>query len=210
MIIRFSLILLLTVTSAKAQKIPIFKAAQANDSDFMSAIDEGPLEVMPGCSWYCGGFVSSYTASSVLIPFKNIDYSATKAHDFDINTAWIEGNTDYGIGEFLEYSFDMTTLEGRHELGITKIILANGYKKAKKAWQENSRVKKLKVYIDNIPYGQLELLDSFEFQTIEIGKILLPQRKVMKLKFEIMEVYPGTKYRDTAISELLFEGVGVH
>jgi hypothetical protein len=191
------------------QTVPTFKAAQAKDEDFMGEIDEGPIEVMPGCSWYCGGFVSGFNSSSTLPTYKDIIYSANKAHDFDITTAWIEGKTDYGVGEFLEYSFDMTTA-GEHQLGITKIILANGYKKTKKTWEENSRVKKLKMYVDNKPFGQLELLDSFEFQTIDLGKIMLPQQKVMKFKFEIVEIYPGTKYKDTAISELLFEGVGVH
>jgi hypothetical protein len=30
------------------------------------------------------------------------------------------------------------------------------------------------------------------------------------LKFEILDVYPGEKYEDTAISELYFDGVDVH
>lgn len=176
----------------------------------MGQIDDGPTEVMPGCSWYCGGFVSGYSSSSTLASNKDIVYSPDKAHDFDITTAWVEGKPDYGVGEFIEYSFDMTTVKEKHQLGITKIILANGYKKTKKTWEENSRVRKIKMYVDNKPFGQLELLDSFEFQTIDIGKIMLPHQKVMTFKFEIVEVYPGTKYKDTAISELLFEGVGVH
>lgn len=192
------------------QTIPTFKAIQKKDSDFMGQIDDGPTEVMPGCSWYCGGFVSGYSSSSTLASNKDIVYSPDKAHDFDITTAWVEGKPDYGVGEFIEYSFDMTTVKEKHQLGITKIILANGYKKTKKTWEENSRVRKIKMYVDNKPFGQLELLDSFEFQTIDIGKIMLPHQKVMTFKFEIVEVYPGTKYKDTAISELLFEGVGVH
>lgn len=192
------------------QTIPTFKAIQAKDSDFMGQIDDGPTEVMPGCSWYCGGFVSDFTSSSSLAAYSDITYSADKAHDFDITTAWVEGKSDYGVGEFVEYGFDMTTVKEKHQLGITKIILANGYKKTKKTWEENSRVKKVKMYVDNKPFGLLELLDSFEFQTIEIEKIYLPVKKVMKIKFVILEVYPGTKYKDTAISELLFDGVGVH
>ena len=191
------------------QTIPTFKAVQASDSDFMGEIDDGPTEVLPGCSWYCGGCVSGFGASSSLPVFKDIVYSAAKAHDFDVTTAWVEGNADYGIGEFIEYFFDMTA-SGKHELGVTQIILANGYKKTKKTWEENSRVKKMKMYVDDKPFAVIELLDAFEFQTVDIGKVMLPQQKVMKMKFEIIEVYPGTKYKDTAISELLFDGVGVH
>ena len=135
------------------QVIPTFKAAQAKDSDFMGQIDDGPTEVMPGCSWYCGGFVSAYSSSSTLATYKDFVYSADKAHDFDVTTAWVEGKTDYGVGEFIEYSFDMTTVKEKHQLGITKVILANGYKKAKKTWEENSRVKTIKMYVDNKPFG---------------------------------------------------------
>jgi hypothetical protein len=204
------LLIIILTSLTTLQSIPVFKAIQAKDSEFMGEIDDGPTEVMPGCSWYCGGSVSSYNSSSTLATNKDIVYSAEKAHDFDITTAWVEGKADYGVGEFIEYLFDMTTVKGKHQLGITKIILANGYKKTRKTWEENSRVKKIRMYVDNKPFGQLELIDSFEFQTIDLGKIMLPHQKVMKIKFEIIEVYPGTKYKDTAITELLFDGVGVH
>jgi hypothetical protein len=66
------------------------------------------------------------------------------------------------------------------------------------------------MYVEDKPFGFVALLDSYEFQTVNLTKIMLPQQKVMKIKFEIIEIYPGTKYKDTAISELLFEGVSVH
>lgn len=187
-----------------------FRARQAHYNDFMGEIDGGSLEVLPGCSWYCGGFVSDFKASSVLKASKGISYAAKNAHDFDISTAWVEGQVDYGVGETLEYILDMNSFQGPHELGITRIILANGYKKSRKQWEENSRVRRMKMYVDDQPYGILELLDSFEFQTIDIGKIMLPQEKIMTIRFEIVAVYSGTKFKDTAISELLFDGVGVH
>jgi hypothetical protein len=30
------------------------------------------------------------------------------------------------------------------------------------------------------------------------------------LKFEILEVYPGTRHKDTVISEIYFDGIDVH
>jgi len=186
--------------------LPTFKAEPAQDIDFM----ETPDNVLPGCSWYCGGFVSAFRASSELPDYKSITYMAQNAHDFNVNTAWVEGKSGHGIGEYLEYSFDMASVEKDHRLGITTLIIANGYKKSRSAWSANSRVKKLKVYLDQKPYGIVELLDRFEFQTVNIGELPLPQTGTMTLRFEILEVFPGTKYEDTAISELLFDGVGVH
>lgn len=141
----------------------------------------------------------------------------TKTHfidigrDFNKNTAWVEGNTDFGIGEFIEYCFDFSEMEEyKGDLGINRIILANGYKKNKLTWKNNSRVKQLKVYLNDRPYAILNLLDSFEIQTIEMGEIKFPANKETILKFEITQVYEGKKYKDTAISLLMFEGMGVH
>jgi len=87
------------------------------------------------------------------------------AHDLSFKTAWIEGVKGYGIGEYIIYHFRQTAPR------ITKIIIANGYVKSHKTWLENSRVKKLKLYIDNKPFAILNLEDSryeqiFEFEPI--------------------------------------------
>ncbi len=37
-----------------------------------------------------------------------------------------------------------------------------------------------------------------------------PAHKITTIRFELIYVYPGTKFQDTAIKELLFDGVGVH
>lgn len=203
-------IFLLSILAAVPQQIPVFKAVQAKDSDFIGEIDDGPSEVLPGCSWYCGGNVTEFKASSSLAPVNSISYTANKAHDFDITTAWVEGKPGHGIGEYIEYTIDMTPDNASKNLGITQIILANGYKKTKATWQENARVKKLNMVVNGKPYGMLDLLDSFEFQVINISKIMLPPRKITTIRFEIVDVYPGSKFQDTAISELLFDGVGVH
>jgi len=201
-----------------SQELKIIQAVQEKDSDFFGYDDYdtsgkpiGELLFLKGCSWYCGGSVKSIKASSELKENKGINYSPKNAHDFDKNTAWVEGKSDYGIGEFIEYTFDFSEIkEYNGSLGINRILLANGYKKNKLTWQNNSRVKQLKVYLNDKPYAILNLLDTFEIQTINIGEIKFPTNKVTKLKFEITQVYKGIKFKDTAISLLMFEGVGVH
>ncbi|RKF04001.1 hypothetical protein C8N26_1633 [Tenacibaculum lutimaris] len=201
-----------------SQELKKIQAVQEKDSDFFGYDDYdtsgkpiGELLFLKGCSWYCGGSVKSIKASSELKENKGINYSPKNAHDFDKNTAWVEGKSDYGIGEFIEYTFDFSEIkEYNGSLGINRILLANGYKKNKLTWQNNSRVKQLKVYLNDKPYAILNLLDTFEIQTINIGEIKFPTNKVTKLKFEITQVYKGIKFKDTAISLLMFEGVGVH
>lgn len=212
-------IFFLTISSLLiAQELKVIQAIQHNDADYFDYEDYeapdqpiGDLVFLKGCSWYCGGSVKSITASSELKENNGITYSPINAHDFNKDTAWIEGKPDYGIGEFITYTFDFSEIETYNgSLGINRILLANGYKKDQKTWKKNSRVKQLKVYVNDQPYAILNLLDVFEIQTIEIGAINFPANRETKLKFEITQVYEGDTYKDTAISLLMFDGVGGH
>lgn len=205
-----------------AQNIKIIEAKQEKDADFFDYEDYesdengylkpvGELQFLKGCSWYCGGSVSSITSSSELPQDGQNTYTAQNAHDFDHTTAWIEGKESYGIGESITYTIDFREDElYQGGLGIHTLIIANGYKKSKKAWQANSRIKKLRMYINNKPSYDILLKDSFEIQTVSIDTLMFPRDKETEITFEIREVYEGTKYKDTALSILVFDGVGVH
>jgi hypothetical protein len=165
------------------------------------------------CSWYCGGGQDTNSASSFLKPFKGISYSAKNIHDLSYRTAWIEGVKGYGVGEYVTYHFPPQNPR------ITEIIVVNGYVKSEQAWKDNSRVKKLKMYIDNKPFAILNLADSREEQSFKFDPIgygdredweKLQSRPWWTMKFEIMEVYKGEKYDDTAITEIYFDGIDVH
>lgn len=166
-----------------------------------------------GCSWYCGGGQDTQTASSELTAQGTNTYSAKNAHDLSYETAWVEGVSGYGIGEFIEYHVKPENPR------ITEIIIVNGYVKSDYAWKNNSRVKKLKMYIDNKPYAILELEDSKAEQHFLVAPIgygdrenfeLLKKKAGFTMKFEIAEVYPGLKWDDTAITEIYFNGIDVH
>jgi len=166
-----------------------------------------------GCSWYCGGGQDTSSASSELKPFKGYKYLAKYSHDLSYKTAWVEGVPGYGIGEYLVYHFPPENPR------ITEIIVVNGYVKSEKLWRENSRVKKLKMYVNDKPFAFLNLVDSRQEQSFKFEPIgnsdrvnwdklqLLPW---WTLKFEILEVYKGDKYDDTAITEIYFDGIDVH
>jgi hypothetical protein len=168
----------------------------------------------PGCSWYCGGGMDTQTASSELKSQGQNNYSASNAHDLNYKTVWVEGVSGYGIGEYLVYHFQPENPR------ITKIMIVNGYVKSDKAWKENARVKKLKMYIDEKPFAILNLADNkntqiFSFdipfgygdrQDMEKLKAMAP----WTMRFEIMDVYKGDKYADTAITEIYFDGIDVH
>ena len=153
-----------------------------------------------GCSWYCGGGPYKVTASSQLKSQGNNSYNAENAHDLNYKHAWVEGKKGYGIGEYLLYHFQGSA-------PITEIIVVNGYVKSYKSWKYNSRVKKLKVYINDKPFAILNLQDKIAEQSFKVEPL---QGAEWTMKFEIMEVYKGDKYDDVVISEIYFDGIGVH
>lgn len=166
------------------------------------------------CSWYCGGGMDTQTATSELPAYKDINYSPDNAHDLSYQTAWIEGVPGYGIGQSLTYHFPPENPR------ITKIIVVNGYVKSEKSWNENSRVKTLRMYIDDKPFAILNLENTRQEQEFvflyPIGNNEREDFKKLKelpqwtMKFEILDVYKGDKYDDTAISEIYFDGIDVH
>lgn len=159
-----------------------------------------------GCSWYCAGKIGNVTASSELERLTSYTYTAKNAHDFNLNTVWSEGANGYGIGEYLEYA-----IPGNQKgLAITNLQIINGYVKSDKLWAENSRVKSLKMYINNDVSAILMLEDSKDVQVFNIGYIPLGQTGETKLRFEILDIYKGSKYEDTIITELEFDGIGAH
>jgi hypothetical protein len=187
------------------EQLPIFKPKEA----VWECTEEEYEEDLDACSWYCAAPEIIVSVSSQLKPYGEISYIAAHAHDFDLNTAWVEGENNHGEGEYIVFEFQMKE-RSDDKLAITGFSIANGYHKTTKLWQENSRAKKLKMYVDNKPYAIIELLDARGFQKIEFGSIKLEPKTNKALKFEILEVYKGDKYSDTAITEVEFDGTGDH
>jgi len=161
------------------------------------------------CSWYCGGEVQRVTASSHLKAQGRFNYLPKNAHDFSHESVWAEGAQGQGIGEWLEYEFAGACPR------ITDVKILPGHVKTKAAWEANSRPKYLKVYYLGKPICLLDLQDVRGMQSFDLEQFGPfgyndPDKPTWRLRFEIVEVYPGTKYQDTVISELEFDGIDVH
>lgn len=158
-----------------------------------------------GCSWYCGGGNYKVSASSALDATKGYTYGAKAANDLSYQTTWVEGKPDDGKGEYLEYFFSNDSPR------ITSIIISNGYQKNEAVWINNNRVKALKLYVNNKEFAILKLSDTKTDQVFKVGTLgHNADGTDLVLRFEILEVYKGEKYNDTAITEIYFDGIDVH
>ena len=129
-------------------------------------------------------------ASSTLDSQGKNNYFVENINDYNHKTAWVEGKSDYGIGEYFIVE------------SIVVNIIYNGYQKSKSSWSNNSRVKKFKVYQDNVPLCYLILNDVMGGQFFD-----LPESELETIyKFEIVEVYKGERWNDVAITHIDFQG----
>ena len=125
------------------------------------------------------------SVSSFLQSQGSNSYHPNNMLDGNPQSAWVEGKSGYGIGQEI-------TFEG----GIPNMIL-NGYQKSINSYYNNSRVKTFKVYFNGKALCYLRLRDLMGEQRFD-----LPINSYDGyLIFEIVDVYPGKKWKDTAISQ---------
>jgi hypothetical protein len=124
-----------------------------------------------------------------------------------IKTAWVEGVDGPGIGEYIVFYFpDSSEYFPMDSINLEGFRVVNGYCKDEKIWEQNSRVKMIKLYLNNEPIYYVKFQDSMKLQDFGFKTIWLHHED--KIKIEIVDVFPGSKYTDTAISVL--EPLGAH
>ena len=146
-------------------------------------------------------------------------YSKSNIFDGKIDTAWVEGTKGDGIGEWVNIQID-ATLESPSTtpFSVRKIGIIPGYSKSQKTWNENNRVKSalLVIYtpsafpkenewvVYRLKFEDIDKLQIFKFPIEKIAANLDPMTSTVWFKIE--DVYKGTKYQDTCISEIVLMG----
>ncbi|WP_442265729.1 NADase-type glycan-binding domain-containing protein [Tenacibaculum sp. ZS6-P6] len=142
-----------------------------------------------------------------------------KSHLFDGNfkTVWVEGKKGAGIGEKIEVELD--------NYNLAAICLVNGYTKNASTYLENNRLKKIKVEMEFVDYNDPKKTQTSSFEktfedkkyssintnnfydlVTKVGDFGEGYLKIKKVTITILEVYKGTKYNDTCITELFLLG----
>lgn len=133
----------------------------------------------------------SVCVSSVLDPQYGNRYGGGNLFDGNPATAWVEGVGGQGEGESIVVEFDRPR-------SPTTIEVLNGYTKSAAIFAKNSRVRVLELRNSAGEDFTLQLEDSMDWQ-----RLSLPAMQPCDwISLTIRDVYPGSKYQDTAISEL--------
>jgi len=157
---------------------------------------------------------SGISASSELDKDKKNKYTAWNLIDGDPSTAWVEGENGSGVNEYIEFHFpveytDMVDLYAAYKIDSLGII--NGYAKNENVFYYNNRVKKIRIEYKNSilregnPYN-MKAQESVVFileDTMDMQYLAFPEPIFMSsMKITILEVFKGSKWDDTCISEL--------
>ena len=171
-------------SSAAAKKItptPVDSSAAAGNAN-----SEGPQ----GVSSISAAKITQVIASSTLVQ-SPYSYSAWNLTDGDLSTAWVEGADGTGIGENVTFTYNGVYL-------MQGFRIRNGYQKKSDLYTKNARPKTIELIFDDGSTQEFELADSgIAEQKIQLSTPV----NSSSVTLVIRDVYPGTKYEDTAITE---------
>jgi hypothetical protein len=132
------------------------------------------------------------TASSTRAPFAGNTYEPGNVLDGRLMTAWAEGASGAGIGEWIRCDFG-------HDVTLNRISIAPGYFKSPQIWARNNRLAAATISFSDGTSRPLRFPDRMEEQILEVGAV-----KTSWVRIVIDEVYAGGD-PDTSISQLAFE-----
>lgn len=142
-------------------------------------------------------YLTTPTASSQLKDEGDFTYSPSDTIDRALETSWAEGDKGTGVGQWIQYQLD-----GAYRIEKLKLVPGCGF--TPQLWLKNERIKKLKITLD----GKIEQVAELEDARTpgEWRAIAIQHNDPVKLiNLEIMEVYPGTTWKDGCISEVTVE-----
>ncbi len=199
---KLTFLTLILLGSASAGTVPVAEAKR-----ILTSPAEGWDYFFGSCSWYCGAPTITVSASSFLSERSGLKHPASQAHDRKMGKVWSEGVKGTGIGESLTFTFK-TTMKDTTDLGVTSCAIGIGHQGSEKLFRENARPKVLELSMDGKPRMLLQLKDAMGLQEFDVPKLALERPSEHTIGLKVVDVFPGTKFEDTCIAEVYFQGTG--
>lgn len=137
--------------------------------------------------------VRGVDASSALPPSGDVTYEAANLVDDDLETAWVEGASGAGDGEWFEVLLAQPA-------PISRIVVWNGYQKGEQ-FRDNARLSRVRIDVGDRTFDA-DLLDILGPQAVDLPETVVADRA----RITIVEVYPGERYDDAAVSRVELRG----
>jgi hypothetical protein len=124
--------------------------------------------------------------------------------DNNMKTAWL--TTGNGKNAIIEFIIDIEENENVKSAVLYEISLFNGWRKDYQTWNDYSRIKKISLIINDKPYAEITLENTYKNQYIDLGNLKIDKSRRFKFRFQIMETYSGKKYEQVGLSDIQFIG----
>jgi len=156
-------------------------------TDFAPAIDE----LLTGTADTSRDDVTLLSSSELIDETSyGFSYGAESAIDQDLSTAWCREAND--LTQRWGIDFGETVLAGT-------VGIQTGFARSEDIFAQNNRVKTAELHFDGELVETLEFEDTYDMQFVD-----LPDWPVKEISLYITDVYPGSKYDDTCLSEVDF------
>jgi hypothetical protein len=134
------------------------------------------------------------TASSTLPPEKGNTYVASNVLDGSLLTAWAEGSSGPGVGEWIRCDFS-------REVKLRRILITPGYFKTTALWSQNNRLAAATFYFSDGTSRRFTFPDRMQEQRLDTGSV-----RTRWARMVIEDTYPGSvDSEDTPISQMTFD-----
>lgn len=160
--------------------LAVFSVFSAGAGYGQSCASRGPTELAGGVD---------ICVSSVLASQSGNSYGPENLMDGDNRTAWCEGVAGNGEGQEITISI----YDG---IPFRRLIIQNGYGKSDKVFRNNGRARTIEILTDSGASVRGQLPDHPDDVTVNLPSLAMYEHLVIR----ILDVYPGTKYRDTCIN----------
>lgn len=172
--------------------LTIFQIAVTSQNHILSTVDiNDPYE---------GQFLNTDNrkSSSYLKDNSGIDYKVEQAFDGRVKTAWcVKGYEN----EWLKITIpESQYIQYKGVMNVYRIVMYNGLCINENLYFSNNRIKTIKAEFSG---GESRIL-RFKDGTLEEQKFRI-NIKSRWVKLKVLEVYKGSKYNDTCISDIRFE-----
>jgi VWFA-related protein len=165
------------------------------------SFDNTPRNVEVQIKRYGSALASYRSSANITVSSQLIEknrpsdaYQAAHLTDGKDATCWAEGADGPGVGEWVQFGFDAPKT-----LKAFQIIA--GYTKTDAIYRANNRVKQVKVVFSDGASQVVDLADKSGPQRVLIDR----DKPTRSVRFVIMDVYRGSRYNDTCVSEIVFE-----
>lgn len=131
-------------------------------------------------------------------------FDANNILDGNMKTCWL--STSEGKNEDIEIIIDLEEAEGINAAVLTYIYFFNGYRKDYKTWKDYSRIKKVTMTVNDLPYGEIRFEDTYKEQSIDLEKFKIDRTRRCRIRFRIVDTYKGNVNNQVAISDIQLIG----